>query len=457
MLTAMIAVAFVAATVEMLNTDQQCLVLRRAQRLTDAQPRRAVADAAGRYGRQLQGASHEMCVRVPLLFHPTLGGPHWFHHAFEPAGVTASLLHSPAIRPHLQNRSLLVVAPARLILNIKTSRMVKLLFETILTRGAFHISGYATEESNRAQAMDCVVSKARMAKLGGTNVWNELDGKHAAVGKAIAGSRPAFHDKCGTYAPQPHADERMVHLYQRDHNRMFSNVNEVLQVLRRTYGSSRVSMVSHDEQRDPCETVRIVGRSQVWVSMHGFNSVLGFLLSEGSLWLELYPDFVRNTPHYWSVAQRTGVTALRYAEPAIAPRALSQPLSWWIVRGFKQLPSCVTEDVGFARWRPLVQFLAMMKRTGVRRQNMALNTTTMHLLVAAHARQLQGEHCAFDDAVQLVWPSTPLSAPQLSAPSRRCKPDEFGIGRRVSTWAKTTNPEATMHAGAARIHAFPKE
>ena len=61
---------------------------------------------------------------------------------------------------------------------IKESRMVKLLFETILSHGAFHIGGYVASESDRARAMRCVVNASQPS----TNVWNELDGKHAAVG-----------------------------------------------------------------------------------------------------------------------------------------------------------------------------------------------------------------------------------------------------------------------------------
>ena len=372
----------VGVLVETLNADRECKALRLVQSLTDTTAQRSD------HGRRVQhagGPSADFCVRVTLFFNPLIG-PHWYHHGVEPSAAAATKLHAPALLPSLRGRSCLVVAPSRLVAMIEANRMVRLLFETILTHGAFTIAGYATSESNISMA--CVVGESHAPPL-------KFDWRDAAIVRTLAASRAAFHAACATPpARSPHAARAAV-VYQRDYSRRLANVPAMVGILAREYGKQHVSVLTHDEEREPCELVRTVGQTDLWLSSHGFNSILAFLLPRGAAFVEVFP-LGYSSDYYSQLAAGNGVATFLMREPGIGPSPLWHPLPAWVVHGFKDLPPCVIHgDARYPRWRPLISFLQMMQRTGIRMQDVAVNETTLERSLLAHRRATpreQGQH-----------------------------------------------------------------
>ena len=371
-----------ALAIELLNADRECVALRFVQRHTD------VAVAARSHGRRLRLPPHaDFCVRVPLFLDPALG-PHWYHHGVEPAAAVAKLLHAPgALRTPLLNRSCLVVAPAALIRRIESNRMVRLLFESILTHGAFRVVGYAADVD--VVGRDCVVGEKQHGKKAAFD-WKDL-----VMVKVLAASRAAFHATCGRSPPRSSGSSsggigaRAI-IYQRDYSRRISNVAELSRALSRAYGGAEhVSLVTHDESRAPCELVRLVASSELWLSMHGFNSILAFLLPRRALFVEVFPDdYYVNHYYYANLASLNGVATRQLHQPGRTPSAWCHPLPWLVVHAFRHLPTCALDDGGFGRWRGVVEFLRMMQRSGLRMQDVAVNVSLVAASVTTHLQQL---------------------------------------------------------------------
>eukprot|EP00752_Nemacystus_decipiens_P012453 g11034.t1 len=83
---------------------------------------------------------------------------------------------------------------------------------------------------------------------------------------------------------------RRLLVYQRDQNRQIRNADKVVEDLRQRLGDGWVvEKMMHDSDRPPCELVATVGRVDVLLTAHGFQSMLGLFMRPGSLLFEVFP------------------------------------------------------------------------------------------------------------------------------------------------------------------------
>lgn len=80
-------------------------------------------------------------------------------------------------------------------------------------------------------------------------------------------------------------------IYQRDISRKIGNLQDALEILRRTFAEDlwEIEVILHQKDRPPCDLAHLLNDVDVLLTPHGFQSMLLLLLPQPSVLFEIFP------------------------------------------------------------------------------------------------------------------------------------------------------------------------